>query len=75
MYINALKSNNLIEEKQSKGVINSLVEPLLASMGWNPKKAFNTNFLWEYVYGTNREGNALYSMPLNKQIMKFGEEY
>ncbi len=66
VYINALKSNNLIEEKQSKGVINSLVEPLLASMGWNPKKAFNTNFLWEYVYGTNREGNALYSMPLEQ---------
>jgi hypothetical protein len=66
VYINALKTNNFIEEKQAKGVIDSLVEPMLASMGWNPKRAFNTNFLWEYVYGTNKEGNQLYSMPLEQ---------
>ena len=65
-YITALKKNNLIEEKQSKGVIDSLVEPILSSFGWNPKRAFNTNFLWEYVYGTDRDGNQLYSMPLEQ---------
>jgi hypothetical protein len=73
VYINGLKKNNLIEEKQSKGIMDSLIEPILSSFGWNPKKAFNTNFLWEYVYGTDRDGNKLYSMPLeeaNSQVWR-----
>ena len=73
VYINALKQSKIIEEKQYKGIVDSIVEPVLSSFGWNPKRAFNTNFLWEYVYGTNREGTPLYSMPLeqaNNQVWR-----
>ncbi len=66
VYINALKNTKILEDKKVDGIINSIVEPVLSSFGWNPKRAFNTNFLWEYVYGTNREGNSLYTMPLSE---------
>ena len=73
VYINALKNSKIIEEKQYKGIVDSVIQPVLSSFGWDTKRAFNTNFLWEYVYGTNREGNQIYSMPLeqaNNQVWR-----
>ena len=64
-YINSLRDSKKVAEFQSKNIINSIVGPVLQSLGWDTKRAFNSNFLWEHVYGTNREGNPIYSMPLD----------
>ena len=65
-YINSLRDSKKVGELQSKNIIDSIVGPVLQSFGWDTKRAFNSNFLWEHVYGTNKEGNPIYSMPLNE---------
>jgi hypothetical protein len=37
---------------------------MLESMGWENKKAFDSQFLWEYAFGTYKDGFQKYSMPL-----------
>ena len=73
VYIKALSSNKLLEEKQLKGATNNLIYYLLESMGWEGKRAFDSQFLWEYAFGTDRNGNQKYSMPLedaNNQVWR-----
>ena len=73
VYINALKGNKILEEKQIKGVTNKFVYTLLESMGWEGKRAFDSEFLWEYVFGTNKEGFQKYGMTLedaNNQVWR-----
>jgi hypothetical protein len=65
-YINSIRDSKKVGEFQSKNIINSIVGPVLQSLGWDTKRAFNSNFLWEHVYGTNKEGNQIYSMPLDE---------
>jgi len=65
-YINSLRDSKKLGELQSKNIIDTIVGPVLQSFGWDTKRAFNSNFLWEHVYGTNREGNKIYSMPLDE---------
>ncbi len=65
-YINSLRDSKKLGELQSKNIINTIVGPVLESFGWDTKRAFNSNFLWEHVYGTNKEGNPIYSMPLDE---------
>lgn len=73
VYIKALSGNKLLEEKQLKGATNNLVYYLLESMGWEGKRAFDSQFLWEYAFGTNREGFQKYGIPLedaNNQVWR-----
>ena len=73
VYINALKGNKVLEEKQIKGATNNLVYYLLESMGWEGKRAFDSQFLWEYAFGINKEGFQKYSMSLedaNNQVWR-----
>ena len=63
-YINNLSKTKILENKQVKGFSNDLVYNLLESFGWNPKRAFNSEFLWEYAFGTYKDGYQKYSMPL-----------
>jgi len=73
VYIKALSGNKLLEEKQFKGATNNLIYYLLESMGWDGKRAFDSQFLWEYAFGTDREGNQKYGMPLedaNNQVWR-----
>jgi hypothetical protein len=73
VYINALKGNKILEEKQIKGVTNKFIYNLLESMGWEGKRGFDSEFLWEYAFGTNKEGFQKYGMPLedaNNQIWR-----
>lgn len=72
-YITSIRDSKKIGEVESKNIINTVVGPMLQSLGWDTKRAFNSNFLWEHVYGTNREGNQKYSMPLeeaNNQVWR-----
>jgi len=73
VYINALKGNKILEEKQIKGATNKFIYNLLESMGWEGKRAFDSEFLWEYAFGTNKEGFQKYGMPLeeaNNQVWR-----
>ena len=73
VYIKALSANKLLEEKQLKGATNNLIYYLLESMGWEGKRAFDSQFLWEYAFGTDRGGYQKYGMPLedaNNQVWR-----
>jgi hypothetical protein len=63
-YINGLARVKKLEESQTKGIANDLVQHMLESMGWENKKAFDSQFLWEYAFGTYKDGFQKYSMPL-----------
>ena len=73
VYITGLKKNKLLEESQIKGATNNLIYYLLESMGWEGKRAFDSQFLWEYAFGTNKEGHQKFGMPLadaNNQVWR-----
>ena len=63
-YINASNSNKILEQKQIIGIANDMVQNMLESFGWNTRKAFDSHFLWEYAFGTYKDGTQKYSMPL-----------
>ena len=63
-YINALKANKNLEHKQDIGISNAMVYQMLDSMGWKGKRAFDSQFLWEYAFGTNEAGVPKYSRSL-----------
>ena len=63
-YINALKANKNLEHKQDIGISNAMIYQMLDSMGWKGKRAFDSQFLWEYAFGTNEEGVPKYGRSL-----------
>ena len=63
-YINSLKSVKKLEHKQEVGIPNTLIYSLLESLGWKSKKAFDSQFLWEYMFGTDINGSQKYSTSL-----------
>ena len=63
-YINGLKSMKLLEHKQEIGISNEFVYNLLGSLGWEGKRAFNSQYLWEYMFGTDRNGVQKYNTSL-----------
>jgi hypothetical protein len=65
-YINALNKNRKLEYVESKGMMNDMIYHMLESLGWEGRKAFDSQFLWEYAFGTNKDGTQKYSMPLYK---------
>ena len=72
-YINGLAKLKVLEEKQTNGFANNMVYNLLESMGWEGKRAFNSQFLWEYAFGTYQNGFQKYGMPLeeaNNQVWR-----
>ena len=72
-YVNGLKRLKVTEEQQVKGATNNLIYYLLESMGWDGKRAFDSSLLWEYAFGTDREGFQKYGMPLadaNNQVWR-----
>ena len=72
-YIGGLSRMKQLEASETKGIANTLVQHMLESLGWNTKKAFDSQFLWEYMFGTNKDGFQKYSMPLkdaNEQVWR-----
>ncbi|MFN9957873.1 MAG: hypothetical protein ACK55I_32610, partial [bacterium] len=52
---------------------DKLVWHLLKSLGWEGKRAFDSQFLWEYAFGQYKDGTQKYSIPLyeaNNQIWR-----
>ncbi len=72
-YINALNRVRVVEERTDLGVPDDLIWHLLKSMGWDAKKAYDSQFIWEYAFGLKRDGNPAFSMPLeeaNNQVWR-----
>jgi hypothetical protein len=63
-YINSLTKLKNPQHKSDKGFSNELVYAMLESLGWNGKKAFDSQFLWEYALGQYKDGTQKYQQSL-----------
>jgi hypothetical protein len=63
-YINALRNSKKLEHKQETGIANDMVYHMLDSLGWKGKRAFNSQFLWEYAFGQYKDGTPKYGTTL-----------
>jgi hypothetical protein len=64
LYIKSLANTKELYENSLYGISNDMVIHMLESLGWNSKRAFDSNFLWEYVFGQYQDGSQKYSKPL-----------
>jgi hypothetical protein len=64
--INGLNKNRDLQHSPTKGMMNQMVYHMLESFGWEGRRAFDSQFLWEYALGKNKDGSQKYSMPLYK---------
>ena len=73
VHINALTQMKVVDEAGLKGVPNEFVLSVLKSLGWDGKRAFDSQFLWEYAFGKNKDGSQKYSTSLenaNNQVWR-----
>jgi len=73
VYINALSKFKKLDEAGLKGVPKNFVWNILKSFGWTGKRAFDSQFLWEYAFGQSKEGYPKYSTSLedaNNQVWR-----
>jgi len=71
MYINALSDRKIIGEKANSGVLNQYIWTILKSFGWDGKRAFDSQFLWQYVFDI--ENGGIYETSLedaNNQVWR-----
>jgi hypothetical protein len=60
-------------EDPELGIANELVWHLLKSLGWDGIRAYDSQFLWEYAFGLNKDGSQKYGMSLedaNNQLWR-----
>ena len=72
-YINTLNKLRTPQHKSGKGFSNELVYTMLESLGWDGKKAFDSQFLWEYALGQHKDGTQKYQQSLksaNEEIWR-----
>ena len=73
VYINSLKKLRKNDEAGIKGVPKEFVHTILKSFGWDGLRAYDSQFLWEYALGQDKDGKQKYSTSLedaNNQIWK-----
>ena len=73
VYINGLKKLRKNDEAGIKGVPKEFVHTILKSFGWDGLRAYDSQFLWEYALGQDKDGKQKYSTSLedaNNQIWK-----
>jgi hypothetical protein len=63
-YVNSLTQLKKLNQHSTTGFSNDLVYHMLESLGWNGKKAFDSQFLWEYALGLNKDGTEKYGRSL-----------
>lgn len=63
-YINGLNKLRKPEHKADLGFSNDLVYTMLESLGWDGKKAYDSEFLWEYALGKQKDGTQKYQQSL-----------
>jgi hypothetical protein len=72
-YINGINRAKSKSESAELGIPNDLVWYFLKSFGWEGRRAFDSQFLWEYAFGENKDGTQKYGMSLeeaNNQIWR-----
>ena len=73
VYINGLNNLRKPEHKSDLGFSNDLVYSLLESLGWEGKKAYDSQNLWEYALGQYKDGTQKYGRSLkdaNEEIWR-----
>ena len=73
MYINRLSKMKELSEKSNVGILNEYIYNILKSFGWDAKRAYDSEFLWEYAFGLYNDGTQKYSTSLsdaNNQIWR-----
>ena len=73
MYINRLSKMKELSEKSNVGILNEYIYNILKSFGWDVKRAYDSEFLWEYAFGLYKDGTQKYSTSLsdaNNQIWR-----
>ena len=72
-YINGISNSKRLEHKIINGIPDTLVSHMLESMGWDGKRAYDSQFLWEYALGLNKDGSEKYDRSLkdaNEEIWR-----
>ena len=72
-YINGLNKLKKPQHKADLGFSNDLVYTMLESLGWEGKKAYDSQFLWEYALGQYKDGTQKYQQSLksaNEQVWR-----
>jgi hypothetical protein len=72
-YTNAINRFKVINENEEIGAPNELIWHLLKSFGWEGKRGFDSQFLWEYAFGEYKDGTPKYGISLedaNNQIWR-----
>ena len=64
VYINGLTKIKTPQHKANLGFSNDLMYGMLESLGWDGKKAYDSQFLWEYAFGQYKDGTQKYSQSL-----------
>jgi hypothetical protein len=73
VHINGLTQMKVVDEAGIKGIPKDFVLNMLKSLGWNGRRAFDSQFLWEYALGQNKDGSPKYSTSLedaNNQVWR-----
>jgi hypothetical protein len=73
VHINTLTNMRSVDEAGIRGVPTEYISEILKSLGWSPKRAFDSQFLWEYAFGQNKDGSQKYSTSLedaNNQVWR-----
>ena len=72
-YINGISNSKKLEHKISNGIPDTLVSHMLESFGWDDRRAYDSQFLWEYALGLNKDGTQKYDRSLkdaNEEIWR-----
>ena len=64
VYINGLTKLKSPQHKANLGFSNDLMYGMLESLGWDGKKAYDSQFLWEYAFGQYKDGTQKYQQSL-----------
>ena len=72
-YINGISNSKRLEHKVVNGIPDTLVSHMLESLGWNKRRAYDSQFLWEYALGQYKDGTQKYDRSLkdaNEEIWR-----
>src|SRR6056300_191148 len=63
-YINGLNNLRNPQHKADLGFSSDLVSTMLESLGWDGRKAYDSQHLWEYALGQYKDGTQKYQQSL-----------
>ena len=63
-YVGGITKMKSPEHKADLGFSNDLMYAMLESLGWDGKKAYDSQYLWEYAFGQYKDGTQKYTQSL-----------